>query len=158
MSPARKTAFEYAARILGIRAHSTGELRIKLRKKEYSKREIEEVIAEFTRLGYLNDALFAESLCANLSARGNGKRKIFSRLRTKGIDNTLLKEVLEKHEEDLPEEESAVAALLRKMPSLRREPDERKRKEKALRFLAGRGFSAEAVYAAWNRLSGGRPD
>ncbi len=154
MSPVRKTALEYAARILGIRAHSTGELRAKLRKKEYSRREIEEVIAEFTRLGYLNDAQYAESLCANLSARGNGKRKIFSKLRTKGIEGELLKEVMEKHEEELPEEESAAAALSRKWSALQREPDERKRKEKALRFLARRGYSAGSAYAAWNQMTG----
>ncbi len=158
MSPVRKTALEYAARLLGIRAHSTGELRAKLRKKEYSGREIEDVIAEFTRLGYLNDAHFAESLCANLSERGSGKRKIFSRLRTKGINGELLKEVMEKQQEELPEEDSAFAALSRKWSSLQREPDERKRKEKALRFLAGRGYSAGSAYSAWTRLTNRETD
>ena len=46
------------------------------------------------------------------------------------------------------EEEAACKALQAKWRSLARECDPRKKREKALRFLAGRGFSSASSYAA----------
>lgn len=158
MTRPRKTALEYAAFLLGVRALSIAELRKKMFAKEYEPHEISRVIEDFTRRGYLNDALYAESLCSNLTERGDGKRKIAGKLRTKGIDPELIKEVLQKLDENIPENEAAWQALQRKKNFLLREPELRKRKEKAVRFLAGHGFSAGAAYAAWTRFSRNEED
>lgn len=152
MTRPRKTALEYAACLLGVRAMSTAELRKKMLDREYDPREVRQIIEDFTRRGYLNDALYAESLCSNLTERGDGKRKIAGKLRTKGIDPELIREVLQKLDESIPENEAAWQALQRKKNFLQREPDLCKRKVKALRYLAGHGFSAGAAYAAWNQF------
>ena len=152
MIKARKTAQEYAAYLLGVRMYSTAELRRKMYDREYSSAEIRAVIEDFTRKGYLNDALYAENLCQNLTARGDGKRKIAGKLRSKGIDPELIGEVLRKLEDDLPEEEAAWQALQKKRSALLRESEEQKRREKAVRYLAGRGFSASAAFSAWDRF------
>ena len=152
MAKTKKTALEYAAGLLGTRAYSTAELRKKMFEKEYPAAEIRSILEDFTKRGFLNDRLYAESLCNALSARGNGARKIREKLRLKGIAPELIKEILESVSTEMPEEESALEALHRKRSTLLREPDVRKRKEKAFRFLAGRGFSAGSAYAAWEQF------
>ena len=152
MTKAKKTAVEYAATLLGVRMYSTAELRRKMYDKEYSGAEIRQVIEDFTRKGYLNDALYAENLCSMHTARGDGKRKIAGKLRTKGIDPEIIEETLRQLDNGLPEEDAAWQALQKKRITLLREPDEQKRKEKAIRYLAGRGFSASAAFAVWERF------
>ena len=152
MTKAKKTAVEYAASLLGVRMYSTSELRRKMYDKEYSGTEIRQIIEDFTRKGYLNDALYAENLADGMTARGDGKRKIAGKLRSKGIDPEIIGETLQRLDSEIPEEEAAWQALQKKRTALLREEDERKRKEKAVRYLAGHGFSASAAFSAWERF------
>ena len=146
----KKTAMEYAISLLGLRAYSTAELRKKLYAKEYPSAEIRQVIDDCLRHGFLNDEHYAESVASAVYARGGGKRKAIQKLYTKGIDAEIIKETLTEKEDSnsMTEQEAAVGALERKKSTFEREPDLRKRKEKALRFLAGRGFSAAVAYQA----------
>lgn len=86
---------------------------------------------------------------------GGGKRKAIQKLRTKGIDSELIKETIAEKEDGnvMTELEAAAGALSRKASAFAREPDPRKRREKALRFLAGRGFSAQVAYEALRKLA-----
>lgn len=152
MTKAKKTAPEYAAYLLGTRMYSACELRKKLYAREYPSAEIRQVIEDFTRKGYLNDALYAENLANGMTARGDGKRKIAGKLRTKGIDPEIIGETLQQLENEIPEEEAARQALQKKRNALMRETDGQKRKEKAIRYLAGHGFSAAAAFSAWERF------
>lgn len=154
MTAPRRTAMEYAAFLLGRRALSTAQLRKKLLAKAYGAAEIRETIEDFTRHGYLNDAVHAEALCEALSERGAGKRQIGAKLRARGINPEIIAATLAKLDESAPEEAAAFQALCRKKSALLREPDARKRKVKAVRFLASHGFSAAAAFAAWNRFRG----
>ena len=157
MTKAKKTAVEYAASLLGVRMYSTAELRRKMYDKEYPGAEIRQIIEDFTRKGYLNDALYAENLADAMTARGDGKRKIAGKLRTKGIDPEIIGETLRRVDNVIPEEEAARQALQKKRVSLRRETDGQKRKEKAIRYLAGHGFSAAAAFSAWESFEN-QPD
>ena len=56
--------WEYALRVLGGRAHSTGELREKLRRKAELAADVDPAIARLKEYGYLNDRKFAESFAA----------------------------------------------------------------------------------------------
>ena len=149
---AKKTAVEYAAYLLSVRMYSTAELRKKLLAKEYPFPEVRAVLEDFTRKGYLNDALYAENLCSSLTARGDGKRKIAGKLRMKGIAPELIDETLGKLDLEVPEEEAAWQALQKKRAALLRESDPQKRKEKAIRYLSGHGFSASAAFSVWERF------
>ena len=149
---AKKTALEYAAYLLSVRMYSTAELRKKLLSREYPFPEIRQVIEDFTSKGYLNDALYVENLCSSLTARGDGKRKIAGKLRMKGIAPELIDDTLGKLDLEVPEEEAAWQALQKKRAALLRESDPQKRKEKAVRYLSGHGFSASAAFAVWERF------
>ncbi|MGH9666137.1 MAG: recombination regulator RecX, partial [Bryobacteraceae bacterium] len=51
----------YAVRVLGGRALSTGELRQKLLRKAENAADIDGVLARLKELGYLNDKRFADA-------------------------------------------------------------------------------------------------
>ena len=134
-----KKAFD----LLSRRAHSTKELRDKLYKREYSKRDIDTVIVECERLGLLNDELFANDYAAELSGQGKGRFKVKMKLRNKGLSEDHIEQALEKIVDN--EEENAENALSRKLRSLMHEEDVNKRRQKAYRFLAYRGFSSDII-------------
>ena len=134
-----KKAFD----LLSRRAHSTKELRDKLYKREFSKRDIDTVIAECERLGFLNDELFANDYAAELGGQGKGSFKIKMKLRDKGLSEDNIEKALEKIADN--EQENAENALSRKMRSLINEEDINKRRQKAYRFLAYRGFSSDVI-------------
>jgi len=157
MSKAKKSAPEYAAYLLGTRMYSAAEMRRKLYAREYPPAEIRQVIEDFTRKGYLNDALYAENLADGMTARGDGKRKIAGKLRTKGIDPEIIGATLQHLDNEIPEEQAAWQALQKKRAALLRETDGQKRKEKAIRYLAGHGFSAAAAFSAWEQFEA-QPD
>lgn len=134
-----KKAFD----LLSRRAHSTKELRDKLYKREFSKRDIDTVITECERLGFLNDELFANDYAAELGGQGKGTFKIKMKLRDKGLSESNIEKALEKiGNNDL---ENAENALSRKLRSLMNEDDINKRRQKAYRFLAYRGFSSDII-------------
>ena len=135
----RKKAFDLLAR----RAHSTQELRNKLYKRKYGRRDIETVIAECERLGFLNDALFAADYAAELSGQGKGPFKIKMKLGDKGLSEEHIEKAMEAVTGG--EEENARQALKGKLRSLIHEDDINKRRQKAYRFLAYRGFSADVI-------------
>jgi len=135
----RKKAFDLLAR----RAHSTKELRDKLYKRKYSKRDIDTVIAECERLGFLDDELFAADYAAELSGQGKGPFKIKMKLRDKGLPEDSIAKAMEKITGG--EEENAGQALRGKLRSLIHEEDINKRRQKAYRFLAYRGFSSDII-------------
>ena len=145
-SEALNKAFE----LLSRRAHSTKELRDKLYKREYTKREIEKAIAECERLGFLNDKLFAADYASELAGQGKGAYVIKMKLRRKGLTEQYIEQALEKLGDcDL---ENAEYALQRKIRSLINEPDINKRRQKAYRFLAYRGFSVDIINQLMDKI------
>ena len=135
---------EKAMRLLAIRALSESELRQRLLRAGYPPPEVRETIAECRRRGYLDDELLAADCAKSCRDRGLGARAVRFRLRRRGIDAPTVDEVISQ-EESGTELEAARRACTVKAPSLAREADPRKRREKLLRFLASRGFSAETA-------------
>lgn len=87
------TALEVGLRLIGCRAHSTAELRQKLRRKGCGAEDVEATLPRLVELGYLDDAAFARSLVTRRSDR-RGRSLIASELAAKGIDRALAGEVL----------------------------------------------------------------
>lgn len=160
---------EYGLLLLGTKAFSTALFRKKLLAKGYGKKETEELIALFTEKGYLNDALYGETLCRSLRESARGTLWIRRKLLMAGLESDLIAKILEDEKENslssspfVPEEEkeegedvekaAAVKALQGKWRSLARETDPGKKREKALRFLAGRGFSSASAYYALQKI------
>ena len=157
---------EYALALLSAKAYSVQEVRAKLRKKGFSPQETEETLSGLVRKGFLNDASFARMLADSLYGAGYGKKRISLKLRAKGISPELIHETLREEEEPAAsgtegekesctkEKSSAEKALQGRMRTLRNEPDPRKRREKALRFLAGRGFDVQTCFATVDKFLG----
>ena len=147
MPPRRPaTAMERALRLLSARSHTGSELRRKLLRAGFPFDEVEQAVAECEKRHYIDDRMFAEDCAGLWLDRGHGARSIRCKLRQKGIPAELANDVLSDTEEQEPE--AACRAIESKLPSLLRETDSRKRRAKALRFLAARGFSGTALSAA----------
>ena len=161
--PARKTALAAAVDILARRLVSRSELRTKLAaKKLFPPAEIDAAILTLTRMGALHDDYLASDVARSYRSRGYGPARIRMALKKRGIAPELVEQAIEgaddafsAREEDAEprdeDAENAFAALRRKAAQLQREPDVRKRKAKAVRFLVGRGFSYEDAISASDR-------
>ena len=165
--PATKTALTAAVDILARRLVSRHELRTKLAaKKIFPPGEIDAAIATLTRMGALHDDYLAADVARSYRSRGYGPARIRMALKKRGIAPELIEHAIEGADDafsfstprdnedgDARDEdaENAFTALKRKSPQLLREPDVRKRKAKAVRFLVGRGFSYEDSLGATDR-------
>lgn len=143
IDPKKITAVEKALRLLGASACSERELALKLRRSGFPAEEIAEAVATCRRHGFLNDELLAEDYATLLADRGSGRRLIKMQLKRRGLAAEHVEAAVEKTVES--ELENARRALDLKLRLLSRETDPRKKKEKAFRFLAGRGFPVETI-------------
>jgi len=158
----RPPAFEQALRWLNVRWYSELELRDRLVAKEYPLREIEAALRDCQRYGLIDDARLAEDFARGRTQRGQGSRRIRLEMARRGLNGDVARAALAVVAADEPE--AARRALAGKLKLWSREPDWRKRREKAFRFLAGRGFSLAlvrqimAAEPALNRPDGRRGD
>lgn len=145
-----ESAMQFAVKLLASRAHGSKELADKLYKKGFSSSSVRHAIDESTRLGYLDDASFASLYVNELKMRGKGRFFIQHALHKKKLDKDTVGEAMESCASD-PEEElaTAVETLRVKVRSLARETDRQKRRAKAFRFLASRGFAPDIIWKAF---------
>ncbi|MDR0933376.1 MAG: recombination regulator RecX [Victivallales bacterium] len=144
------SAMEKSMRLLTSRALTERELYTKLKAAGYTSSEIRDAIAECRKRGFVNDEAFAEDYADILASRGLGNKKIKMELYKRGIPRQLQEQPLEKTAEN--ESERAMQALEYKLRLLAKETDPRKKREKAFRFLVGRGFSFDSCQAAIGKI------
>ncbi len=95
----------YALRLLAGRAHSTGELREKLRRRAARLGEVEEVLARLKDHGYLNDQRFAENFAAARLANDRlGRTRVIQDLRQRRVAPALAERTVRKVYEEVNEE------------------------------------------------------
>ena len=74
--------WDYAVRALAARAHSSGELRVKLERKAEKRSDVDATLARLKEYRYLDDRKFAESFAAaRLENRQFGKNRVLRDLR-----------------------------------------------------------------------------
>jgi regulatory protein len=130
---------ERALATLARREHTRAEMTRKLSPHSESPEQVEQLLDALAARGWLSEARFAESR-ANTLARKFGSRKIAYDLKSRGVSAEVVEQTVERA---LAQElENCRAAWQRKFGALPRSAAERGRQ---MRFLAGRGFSAEAV-------------
>jgi len=128
-----------ALAMLARREHTRAELARKLGPHAESAAEIEMLLDQLTARGWLSETRFAESR-ANVLGRKFGSRKIEHDLRSRGVPAEVVERTVEQARTQ--ELENCRAAWERKFGVLPKTATERGRQ---MRFLARRGFSAEAV-------------
>jgi SOS response regulatory protein OraA/RecX len=107
---------------------------------------IKQVLTRLKELKYLDDTQFAKDFIESRNEfRPKGKFMLKRELKNKGLHPDLAERVVENTEID--EEANAIKALKKKIRQLEKESP-RKQKEKAMRFLASRGFNIQAIYKA----------
>lgn len=138
-----------ALALLARREHTRAEMTRKLSPHAESAEQLEQLLDALVARGWLSELRFAESR-ANALARKFGSRKIEYELKSRGVSAELVGRALEQARAQ--ELEGCRAAWQRKFGVLPQDAAERGRQ---MRFLAGRGFCAEAVRQV---LKGGDAD
>lgn len=155
-----------AARFLEARPRSEAEVRSKLTRLGYRRELVEDAVARLVELRYLDDDAFARSWVESRDrARPRGEHALRAELGRKGVDRAVIDDVLGDRRDavsggagaagdDAPvsADEAAAERLIRKrLASLAREADARRRRQKAYALLARSGFSPD-VCSAVSRL------
>ena len=130
---------ERALAMLARREHTRAEMTRKLSPHSESPEQVEQLLDALVARGWLSEARFAESR-ANTLARKFGSRKIEHDIRSRGVSAEVVEQTVERARTQ--ELENCRAAWQRKFGVLPQDAAERGRQ---MRFLAGRGFSADAV-------------
>ena len=137
------TARSVALRLLARRDYSRLELEQRLRARGIEAGEIEPLLDDFERLGYLSDARYALALVSQRAGR-LGVRAIARDLHDKGIGADAAKDALATLE---PRDElrDAIALWTRRFGTA---PVDEREKARQVRFLIARGYSVSVALKA----------
>mgnify|MGYP001598281383 FL=1 len=140
----RKKPIEYALYLLKIRDRSSGEIRQKMKRKDFSEREISEVLAFLDQKKFIDDEKFVRNYIRyQLDQKPQGKFKLKIGLLALKVPGEMIDRALSEYgsdEEKLMAKESAEKWLNRKK-SIKKE----EKRDKLARYLAGRGFGWEII-------------
>jgi regulatory protein len=142
------------ARLLALREHSAGELRLKLKRKGFAERTIALLIEKFTAQRLLDDDRLAMNLARRALARKPaGRAFLVAVLRKKMIERSLAEHTVDLVLEEIDQTAAAVRALEQKWPNLNQIEVESVR-SKAYSYLSRRGFDYQTARAACNEVFG----
>jgi regulatory protein len=138
----RTRARLFVVRSLAARAQSVAEIEAKLAARQIPPEIAAEAVALALDYGYLDDASLATQLARGHRSRGYGRRRAAEALQARGLPARIAERALDAAY-DGDEVAQARAALGR-----RRFGEGDPGRRKAVAFLARRGFSASASWAA----------
>lgn len=139
----QKRTYAAALTFLGQRVRSRAEVEQRLQQREFTPEAIEGTMTRLQREGYLDDATFGQQWVSNRQRfRPRSERALRYELRRKGMDSSVIDEVLQ--EAEIDEDAAAWAALAPKVG--RWQGLERAQFiQKAGGFLARRGFGHDVA-------------
>lgn len=133
---------EKALKLLARRERTTHEVRTRLVQEGYRETEVDEVIQWLQSLNYLNDARAAKSWVDHCNRfRYIGNLLLAAELRSKGVDEQIVRSVLNDEEAELEIAKSLASRKYRQLAHLPRE----KCWTKLGGYLARKGFSWEII-------------
>lgn len=135
-------------RYLSIRARSEAEIRRYLEQKRkkiaVADQLVEDLISKYTRLGYINDSKFAESLSHSLVAnKARGKQFLIQKLKFAGVEKDVIAEAVASL--DPADVKLAMEKRLSKYETKWREEDKKTVRMKAYSKLLTSGFSSSEI-------------
>lgn len=140
-------AYDYALRLLSIKDYSEAQLKKKLKEYYYSEATINRILEKMKFYGMINDERYAEKyIHDSLNIKKVGRRKIAFDLKSKGIPDSITKEM------DIDEEtefENAAFLAEKKLKSLKKDE---KQKEKLYRYLISKGFDYDTANRAVSNI------
>jgi regulatory protein len=146
---------EAAAALLAVRSRSVSETTQRLVKHGYPPALVDEVVTRLIEMNYLDDEQFARAWVESRDrSRPRGENGLRRELALKGVPRAIVDGVMAQRQENAAGEDAdfaaAVALLTRKRSSLEREPEPRKRRQKAYALLARNGFDPDTCRNAVN--------
>ncbi|HEY8586075.1 MAG TPA: regulatory protein RecX [Rhodanobacter sp.] len=136
-----RSAYDKALGLLARREHSRKELKVKLRQGGYGEQEAGAALDRLGEQHYQDDDRFAQALLRSRIAQGYGPLRLRVELKSHGLADARIRELLDQAEVDW--EESAAAQLRRRYASAAT-ADWAERSRRA-QFLLRRGFAAATV-------------
>ncbi len=142
------------ARLLALREHSAGELRLKLRRKGFTEKLTAATITKYASKGLVDDARLALALARRaLERKPSGRSFLIALLRKKMIERITAEQAVDMLLEGTETVENAVRALRLRWPV----PDQievESVRSKAYSYLSRRGFGYETARAAFEEVFG----
>jgi regulatory protein len=151
-----ESLWQYALKALGQRAHSTGELREKLRRRAERVSDIDDVLARLKDAGYLDDRRFAESFAnSRLSNERFGRGRVLQDLRQRRVAPALAEKTVRQVYEDVDEQALIDEWIRRKYRAAPRQGlfQDEKDLAAAYRRLLRAGFGAGDIVRALKRFA-----
>ncbi|MFH0877513.1 MAG: regulatory protein RecX [Candidatus Omnitrophota bacterium] len=133
-----------ALRLLKFRVRSEKEIRDKLKEKGYGIATTNEVVCFLSKVGLIDDALFARLWVESRLKRPFGLRRLKFELKAKGIEKNISENVLQKAREST-DEKAVVQSLIRNRLNRMRKIPVQKARARLFGYLIRRGFSPERV-------------
>ena len=130
--------------LLARREHSVGELRRKLKQRDYEPALIEATLEGLLADTLLNDAQFAKSYVRMRARRGYGPVRIRKELMEREVEGGIVEEPLSA----FTEQWWGLAATVRHKRFGHAAPDDFQQRAKQARFLQYRGFDHEHIMCA----------
>ncbi len=139
----KERAYNYCIWALGSSSKTRKELEDKMKIKNCPEEIIQEILDKISNMGYLDDNEYAETYKRYKTSSGWGNSKIRRELSRKGISEEILNEVFpaERTEEDLQDERDRAHALAtKKLRSVKKDLERRKKSDRLVGALSRAGF------------------
>lgn len=143
-----------AMRMISGRDHSISELIKKLQRKDYLAENINKTIDKMIDLGLLDDYKFTEKFIENCrNSRKFGNSRIKAELFKKGVNKSLIDEILNENQNRNVDKENISILIEKKMKLLSsKNLPSQKIRQRLYQFLAGRGFEFEQIKSAVDKF------
>ena len=135
-----------ALKILEYADRTEKQLRDKLKEGEFPPFAVDEAVAYVQALHYQDDRRYAENFVRSRTGQ-KSKYELSNELRLRGIDSTVIDEVLEEAETD--DSETVKRLFCKKYAS--KDLSDPAVYQKAFRYFAGKGFSYEEIKSGITR-------
>jgi len=141
LAEAKETGF----RLLAVRARTVADLRKRLEARKFSARAISETIRMLQQQGLLDDEAYAKQFVHDcLTMRPMGARRIILELCRRGVDEELVRDVVNSLVDQATETRAALRAARQRLERLKK-LDEDAARHKVRAFLARRGFDEDVI-------------
>jgi regulatory protein len=154
------SAKRLATKFLNTRRRTEREVREKILKEKYNEILTAEIIADLITTGLIDDEEYAIAFIHDRRlSKPVSSRQLRSELRKKGVAKEIIEKVLTGSDSEETEDDRAKQAAQKKWEQLlRREGDEKKRKQKLIAFLSSRGFEYQVIKSVVNKVAGDVPE
>lgn len=151
----KQECFDAALRLLQTRLQSTAEMRRKLMHKEYGDTIVDAVIADLTRLEYLNDERFAKTKAASAAEhKQHGRRRAKIELLKAGVKGDVADRALNDVYDATDSVAVAKQLAMKQAPRLRK-LDPLVARRRLVGMLQRRGFDYDAIKPVVDEVLGG---